>query len=210
MGTSNWQNISYCIELIRRMNPQRILDVGVGFGRWGILSREFLEVWNQKIYSKDWDLQIDGIEIFEPNIEEYHKYFYSNIFKADAASFVKNIKDNYDLIIIGDMLEHLEKEKGLEFLSDCLCKTKYLLLNIPIGGKWEQDELYGNKYERHLSTWKLRDFKPFNIITKKFFRDYIYRRFAVLILSYKENDLPPDSKLYASLRFYLLKYMKKQ
>lgn len=44
MGTSNWQHISDCIEIIRDINPKTILDVGTGFGRWGILSREFLEV----------------------------------------------------------------------------------------------------------------------------------------------------------------------
>jgi len=45
MPTSNWQNISYNIDLIRKIKPQSILDVGVGFGRWGILLREFLELW---------------------------------------------------------------------------------------------------------------------------------------------------------------------
>ena len=35
MGTSNWENIPYCIVIIRKVNPRKVLDVGVGFGRWG-------------------------------------------------------------------------------------------------------------------------------------------------------------------------------
>ena len=80
MDTSNWQNISFCINAIRRIQPTKILDVGVGFGKWGILCREFIEVWNGRTHSMNWKLQIDGVEIFAPNIEEYHKFFYSNIF----------------------------------------------------------------------------------------------------------------------------------
>lgn len=34
MGTSNWQNLSYCVELIRKEAPSSVLDIGVGFGRW--------------------------------------------------------------------------------------------------------------------------------------------------------------------------------
>ena len=85
MGTSNWQNISFCINVIRRILPQKILDAGVGFGRWGILCREFLEVWDGKTHSSDWKLQIDGVEIFKSNIEEYHNFFYSRIFNETAA-----------------------------------------------------------------------------------------------------------------------------
>ena len=29
MSTSNWQNISYNIDLVKKLDPKRILDVGV-------------------------------------------------------------------------------------------------------------------------------------------------------------------------------------
>ena len=66
MGTSNWQNISYVIDIIKAINPYRILDFGMGFGRWGILAREFLEVWGDENYSGTWKRQIDGVQSYRP------------------------------------------------------------------------------------------------------------------------------------------------
>ncbi len=34
-------------------------------------------------------------------------------------------------------------------------------MGIPIGGNWEQEEIYGNPYEEHKSVWELSDFDPF-------------------------------------------------
>jgi hypothetical protein len=41
----------------------------VGFGRWGILFREFLEIWEQGKYDGKWERTIDGVEIFVPYIK---------------------------------------------------------------------------------------------------------------------------------------------
>ena len=44
-GTGNYQNLGEAVEWLRAINPSSVLDVGAGFGRWGFLIREFLEVW---------------------------------------------------------------------------------------------------------------------------------------------------------------------
>ena len=137
MSTSNWQNISYNIQLVKLINPVRILDVGVGFGRWGILFREFLEVWGDNNYSCKWNRVIDGIEIFPEYIKPYHKYFYDNIHICNALDFLKSLNDNYDLINLGDVVEHFEKKEGHELIDICLKKSVYTLINIPIGKDWE-------------------------------------------------------------------------
>ena len=206
MGTSNWQNISYCINIIRKINPQKILDFGVGFGRWGILAREFLEVWEGKVHSNEWTLQIDGVEKFNSNIEDYHNYFYSSVYNIDAFEYIKTTTEYYDLIITGDMLEHLEKKIALEFLNVCLSKSNYIMINIPIGRGWEQDEIYGNKYEKHLSIWKINEFKKFNMISHRVFRDYIFRKFAVIILSKNKNVIPFSRDFRQAVKFNIKKY----
>lgn len=50
MGTSNWQNISYNIDLVKRLDPQSVLDIGAGFGRWGILFRSFLKCGEKEMF----------------------------------------------------------------------------------------------------------------------------------------------------------------
>jgi len=209
MGTSNWQNISYCIDVIRKIAPKKILDAGIGFGRWGILSREFLEVWEGRVRSKDWELQIDGVEIFNSNIEEYLKYFYSNIYNIDAYQYINSTPDFYDLIIIGDMLEHLEKRKANDFLHNCMAKSKFVMINIPIGNDWEQSEMYGNIYEKHLSYWKVKDFDIYKPIKIKVFRDYILRKFVVIILSKYESVLPSKiNDLVFAVKYRLKRILK--
>ncbi|MBM4176042.1 MAG: class I SAM-dependent methyltransferase [Ignavibacteria bacterium] len=206
MGTSNWQNISYCVELIRRINPKTILDVGVGFGRWGILCREFLEVWGGKIHNKDWTKQIDGIEIFPDNIQEYHKYFYSKIIVDDAYKYIFENDFLYDLIIFGDVLEHFEKCKAIELLEHSMKKSKYVLLNIPIGKYWKQNEIYENKYEKHLSFWGLRELTKLNPIAYKTFRDEIHRKFAAFIFSSEFNKIPNRINYRTKLSLIITQY----
>lgn len=117
MGTSNWQNISYNIDLVRKLNPMSILDVGVGFGRWGILFREFLEIWESGKYKGNWERTIDGVEIFSDYITEYHKYFYDTLYIEDALKHLRETKKRYDLINCGDVIEHFLKNEGKELIN---------------------------------------------------------------------------------------------
>jgi predicted SAM-dependent methyltransferase len=194
MGTSNWQNISYCIELIRRINPKSILDVGAGFGRWGILGREFLEIWDDSNYSDRWNRKIDAVEIFEDYVKPYHSYFYDNVYIINAIEFMRSNEYKYDLIICGDVIEHFEKSEGEKFIEDCLKHCRYLLINIPIGKNWEQGIINNNENEVHKSTWYNSDFRKYPHIKIKKFRDYISRKFSVILISNDKIDLKSEYK----------------
>lgn len=183
MGTSNWQNISYNIELVRRLNPKTILDVGIGFGRWGILFREFLEIWDTAKYDGKWERIIDGIEVFEGYIKDYHKYFYSNIYIADALDYLGKTNKKYDLINLGDIIEHFTKKEGEELIRLAMDKGKYALINIPIGKHWEQSGTAENPYEEHKSVWYNSDFTKYKHSRIKSFSDFTKRDFSVILLS---------------------------
>lgn len=102
-------------------------------------------------------MKIDGIEIFPNYIKEYHEYFYDNIIIQDAFKYIKEMGKEYDLIILGDVLEHFEKDTAINLLSVCIEKSKFVLLNIPIGKYWKQTAKNGNKFEEHLSFWNSWD-----------------------------------------------------
>ncbi len=206
MGTSNWQNIPFCINAIRRIQPKKILDVGIGFGRWGILSREFLELWQGRTHIKEWEIQIDGVEIFKTNIEGYHNYFYSNIFNEDIFDYLFRTQDDYDLIILGDVLEHFEREKANELIDLCLIRTNYIILNLPLGDNWQQGELYNNPYERHLSFWSKKDIKSKYCVHYKIYRDYIGRLFGSFILSKKHFEISFIKRTIIRSKFYIDSY----
>lgn len=208
MGTSNWQNISYCIELIRRINPSTVLDIGAGFGRWGILSREFLEIWDSGNYSDKWNCRIDAVEIFPGYLKPYHSYFYDNVFVEDALKFIKECGDKYDLIICGDVIEHFEKDEGLKFIDDCLKKCRYLMINIPVGKNWEQVEVNNNKNEEHKSVWKNSDFRKYPHIKIKSFRDYISRKYSVVLISDGKIDLKSEYKRKYGRHFFKKSFLE--
>ena len=183
MGTSNWQNISYNIELIRKLNPASILDVGAGFGRWGILFREFLEIWDNSRYDGKWERIIDAVEIYSGYIKDYHHYFYNNIYIEDALTFLKKTDKHYDLINFGDVIEHFTKPEGEELISLAMERARYVLINIPIGKHWEQKAAGENPYEEHKSVWYNNDFTKFTHYKLKSFNDLAMRDFSVVLLS---------------------------
>jgi hypothetical protein len=192
MGTSNWQNISYCIELIRRINPGSVLDVGAGFGRWGMLCREFLDIWDDGNYTGKWKRRVDAVEIFDNYIKPYHSYFYDNVYIEDAAGFAGKCEFKYDLIICGDVIEHFEKEAGKKLIDSCLRIGKYVMINIPIGENWEQGAINGNESEIHRSIWNLSDFSGYKFKKIKRFRDYIQRKFIVVLIAGSRIDLKSE------------------
>lgn len=189
MGTSNWQNISYSVELIRQIQPKSVLDVGCGFGRWGFLCREFLDVWEGRTYPESWVLRIEGIEVFPRNVTPAHSYIYDRVHVGDAKSLIGSLGE-YDLMIFGDVLEHFQRDEAEHLLKVAMERTsKGILIHIPIGSAWHQGSRDGNAHENHLSSWNVRDLKRYGAKTKVF-RDYLGRPFAVALIPMPGLKLP--------------------
>lgn len=203
MGTSNWQNISFNIDLVKKLNPKSILDIGVGFGRWGILFREFLEIWGDRNYSGKWNRRIDGVEIFPDYIKEYHKYFYDNIYFENALEFIKKNSFNYDLINCGDVIEHFKKDEALDFINLCLKKSKYVLINIPTGNNWEQGAINNNEFEKHLSSWTISDFTKYKYHIIRKFEDVEIRSYIVALISDNKINLNLSYGKYFKLKSFI-------
>jgi len=188
MGTSNWQHISYCSELLFALQPKSILDIGIGFGRYGILAREMCDVWRGRPTPNQWQVEIVGVEAFDKLIRDYHSVFYNRIIAGDAFDVLKEAGQRhglagkqFDLAILGDVLEHFERQRAEDMLQMCRAAALYTMVAVPIGSDWQQADLYGNPYERHRSTWRHRDFRKLGPVCFRFFRDYIGRRHAVYV-----------------------------
>ena len=126
--------IKYILENISK--DAKILDVGFGSGVYGKLLRAF--------YYEN----IDGLDIYGENIKEMGlDVIYNNIFIENILDFDF---DFYDLIIMGDVLEHIELDSAKKLLSRFIDgnKCNHIIVSIPY--EYEQDEVYGNKYEKHL------------------------------------------------------------
>jgi 2-polyprenyl-3-methyl-5-hydroxy-6-metoxy-1,4-benzoquinol methylase len=155
MPTSSYTMIPEVLNIVIQIHPKSILDIGIGFGKYGFLFREYLDIAQGRIQKSDWSKRIDGVEVFEPYISDIQKSVYDNVYIGN----ILDLKDQlpfYQLIYMGDVLEHIEKEKAVELLNTLLEKCEHLLLAIPVG-RWDQAEINGNQYEKHLVTWNKDD-----------------------------------------------------
>ncbi len=161
MPVSTSVHISHCTQMIIQLNPASVLDVGCGFGLWGFLCREYLDVFCERVQPEQWKVRIDAVEVFEPYIQAHQRALYDSIIVADIRDAAAGL-DSYDLIIVGDMIEHLDKAEGVDVL-ECLYEKarKALLVNVPIGPGWDHPENHGNPAELHRSEWAVEDFAPF-------------------------------------------------
>ena len=124
-----------------------ILDVGAGEGTY----------YN---YLGDYFKEIYAIEIFKPNIDKYElEKKYSKVYNIDIRNF--NFNDYfYDIIIFGDIIEHLEVNEAQDVLKNAYNRCEEMIVAVPY--KLEQDECYGNVYEIH----KQPDLTPENMLER--------------------------------------------
>ena len=162
MPTSPYTHLQTFINFLIDTRPRSILDIGLGNGKLGFLARDLLDVMLGERYRREeWQVRIDGIEVFADYIQNHQKYIYDRIFIGDAFEIVPQL-ESYETIFLGDVLEHFDKARGWQFLDRCAARaTRHLIINIPLGDAWEQPEIYGNPYERHRSAWSWEEFEPF-------------------------------------------------
>jgi hypothetical protein len=171
MPSSRPNTIPTVIHLLHQLTPKSILDVGVGFGKWGHLFREYTDIRqaekNPSRYErKNWQVKIDGIEGHAAYVTEMHRYLYSEIHLGDAGELIKKLP-RYDLIFMGDVIEHLEKKAGFQLLQDAVARANKAVIVTTPRYETGQADLCGNQLERHRSLWTLRDFRCFDRATVK-------------------------------------------
>lgn len=165
MPSSRPNTIPTVIHLVRQLQPRSILDVGVGFGKWGHLFREYTDILEAehdpaRYRRENWRVRIDGIEGFPDYLTEMHRYLYNEIHPGDARALIRTLPV-YDLIFMGDVLEHMTKSDGRQFLSDALAHASKAVIVTTPKYETEQVDLCGNDLEQHRSLWSVRDFRQF-------------------------------------------------
>ncbi len=160
MSSSSEQIISPIIKEIQSLHPKTVLDIGIGYGKWGFLCREYLESWYNRIYPNEWKIRIDGIEIWKPYIDDlpWNKIIYDKLYLGDAYEVIDKTP-NYDLIIASEVIEHMSKERGLELMKKCIGKSQCFILSIPLGKGWLNNVAFDNPYNKHQASWELDEIK---------------------------------------------------
>lgn len=108
-----------------------ILDIGCGQGIYAQMLRKFYIM--------------DGVDIYPEHNNEFTQYLYRNVYTKDIRSFKY---DWYDLVIMGDVLEHLPIEDGQEVIEYAKNHSNFILVVVP----YCQEQVFteGNTAETHL------------------------------------------------------------
>lgn len=159
MPTSVYKQIPDVIDAVLAVKPASVLEIGIGCGKYGVLLREYLDVWDH--YLEPWGqrhTRIDGIEIHE----QYRGTAwgaYDGILLGDARDFLKVITDNeYECVLIVDVLEHFEREDGLALLREMKrVAAKGLVIALP-SAPGATIEVWNNPHEIHRARYTCEDF----------------------------------------------------
>lgn len=117
------------VEWIRKNfnTDSYILDVGACDGKWKKLLPEY---------------HMDAVEIWEP----YCKYLteYENVYNYNIVGM---IYEYYDLIIFGDVIEHMTIEEAQQVIKYAYQRCKDMIVAVPF--LYPQEAVDGNPWQAH-------------------------------------------------------------
>lgn len=132
--------INIVLELILKNPEATVIDVGAGEGKWGKLLKGKVK-------------RVDGIEVWSPYITKYNLTpKYDNLYNIDMVNFNYD-SAAYDIMILGDVLEHLIYTQAIDFINKSKQHVKTIYLIIPISTCIQDGAFYGNPYETHRYQW---------------------------------------------------------
>jgi hypothetical protein len=160
VGVSDASNVPFVATELQRLKPQSILEIGVGFGKWGVIAREYLEAWEGRFRREEWKVRIEGIEIFEDYRNPVWDAAYDQIHIGDATQIV-NTLGRFDVGLICDVIEHIDKPTGRDLLNQLLVHCQTVILTTPLSF-WPQGEEHGNARQKHVCLWRPEDFRGYS------------------------------------------------
>lgn len=188
MPTSVWRGIEAFIEIVTKTRSTSFLDIGVGNGKWGFLFREYTDVWNERCKKSDWMSQIHGIEIYEPYIQDHQRAVYDRIYHGDASVVIDSLQ-TYDIIMAGDVIEHLDKPVGERLVRKLMQRSRRAFIAaIPLGKEWLGSSPNENEFETHRAAWTLSDAKALGFKYYKVY-DATDGRRRIGFFVYSQDDL---------------------
>lgn len=156
MPTSSWKTLTDVLDLLMVIKPKPtcLLDIGIGFGKYGFLAKEYLTYWGNRYQTNNQaKIKIDGIEGYPLYVTDLQNLIYDHIFIGNAIEVIRSIQDKqYDVALLIDVLEHFPVDMGMKILEECLRVSTTTIISTPIEFE-PQQEAFGNPLERHLSVW---------------------------------------------------------
>lgn len=157
------ENITQILKEVVIQNPSRILDVGFGFGKYGLLCRE--AIMSDRAEKKDLtpadDIYIMGLEMAD--------YFFTLKWATAPYNEVKKIEKDetittsqkFDLALMIDVTEHHVEEESKRQIKNILEVSDKVLISTPKNTCMYREHYYGVDCPRHEMQWTQEMFESF-------------------------------------------------
>jgi len=157
MGLSHPDSFAMCMHTVIALKPKSVLDVGCGFGMFGLGFRIYGAAWHNyklKIEESYHSIRVDGVEICENHVQAWHDIFYDHIFMGNVVELAGSLP-NYDVLYMGDCLEHLtEMEASLAIPHLWSRADRLFMLAFPCSTQVSGPRnKFGNDRGGHLTAW---------------------------------------------------------
>lgn len=153
MPIGNYALVSHVIHDLVTVRPQRVLDLGIGFGFYGSAVRQWLDFGVQP-----WRTHLVGVEGWAGYSNPLWD-LYDVLVVDSIQNYLQRHHDQFDWILMTDVLEHFEMREGrqvIETLKTRVAPGGHLVIGTP-AFFFEQGAVYGNAYETHRSIWRATD-----------------------------------------------------
>ena len=171
MASSFAFQIPLILHIARHLAPTSVLDIGKGFGKYGLLLHEYVGIDNTRRLDPSQTmvqqsrLRIDAAEADPELMLPHLSHFYNRIIEGDILENYRTL-DKYDLVFMVDVIEHLDKERSIEMLRTFIKNGSNVLIATPVD--FFQQHLYESEFEHHVSHWKASDFKGLGYLQKQY------------------------------------------
>jgi hypothetical protein len=139
------------IDLFPVQASGMILDVGFGYGEWGLLMRQMI----------GGDARIVGVDTYKPYCEAQRGLgIYAEIHGGDALAYLRGLGERPSFLLMADVIEHQPREWGFSVLREIeRLNPLRAVVTTPCGFNKVPRGRDGNPDNQHLSGWAPEDFK---------------------------------------------------
>ena len=145
MPSSFVDSVPPIMKRIIELNPRRMVDVGPGWGKYGLMCREYLPDL----------LLLEAVEVKQGRVWTQES-IYNNVHTSDVRDIDPALWADTELVLIIDVIEHMRKVEGQTLLKDIVNAGASVLVSTPKVFAHQHDD--HNPYEEHISLWKWEDF----------------------------------------------------
>ncbi|UJV42986.1 class I SAM-dependent methyltransferase [Streptomyces sp. AMCC400023] len=142
MPYSDTEGKATALAWYEEIQPSTVIDVGAGSGTYVEAVRA----------RSAWRAHWTAVEAWEPYLDRFGLHgLYDRVVVADARRLAGPFY-RADLVIAGDVLEHMPRADAVRLLGKIRTHAAHLVVSVPVL-HLDQGAVYGNPYETHVDHW---------------------------------------------------------